>query len=132
MKKQREIIQEGEGDKWHERNRLKSRANDPVLAEIFANDRIKFGTVLEIGCGTGWRLERIQGRHMTAECKGVDLSWEAIDQGKERFRRLGLRVGDATAVGHPDSYFDLVILGFFMYLVDRDEDRKSTRLNSSH
>jgi len=119
--KQSNIVQTVEGDAWHARNKSADRSSDPVLHQIFTNPNINPTTVLEIGCGTGWRLARIMDRYYGADCRGCDLSWEAIEAGRNRYKRLGLRVASADSIGYPNDSFDLVILGFFMYLVDRED-----------
>ena len=121
MGKQSEIVRESEGNNWHKRNRGKSRVDDPVLREIFSNDRIKPKNILEVACGNGWRLDELHTRYGPESCKGCDLSWDAIEEGRRRYRELGLRVGSADVLGYGPGSFDLVVLGFFLYLVDRED-----------
>lgn len=121
MGKQAEIVQATEGDNWFARNKSKDRSDDVVLQEILENPRIQPTSILEIGCSTGWRLQRLRERFRDAECRGCDLSWEAINEGRKKYTKLGLRVAGAASTGYPSGIFDLVIAGFFLYLVDREE-----------
>jgi SAM-dependent methyltransferase len=119
--KQSDIIMATEGDAWFRRNRDKSRLDDPVLKEILDNPRILPLSVLEIGCGTGWRLNALRDRFYDSSFTGCDLSWEAIQEGRKRYPKLALRAGAADTLGYGSGSFDLVILGFFMYLLDRED-----------
>ncbi len=117
--KQSEVVQEGAGDAWWRRNRFKPRDKDRVLAAIERCD-LKPQSILEIGCGNGWRLNILRQKY-GAVCAGIDLSWEAIKDGKNRFPSLNLRVCAADSLGYVAGTFDTVILGFVMYLVDRED-----------
>lgn len=117
--KQSEIIQQGQGDAWWQRNKSKPRTNDRVLAAI-ERCGLKPQSILEIGCGNGWRLNLLRQKY-GAVCSGIDLSWEAIKDGKNRFSSLNLRVAAAADLGYVTGIFDCVILGFVMYLVDRED-----------
>lgn len=74
--------------------------------------------VLEIGCGNGWRLELIRRRY-GAECWGVEPSRQAIEEGTGAFPEITLVRGTAESMTLSAEPFDLVILGFFVYLCDR-------------
>ena len=119
--KQSEILLTSEGDAWYARNLAKVRDDDMVLREIAKNPNLKPRDVLEIGCGTGWRLNKLYAENRDARYSGIDASWKAINQGKAKFSKINLRVGTADNLGYPDNSFDLVILGFFLYLVDRED-----------
>lgn len=118
--RQADIVRTSEGDAWHARNSDKNRDGDPVVIEILDNPNINPLEVLEIGCGTGWRLQRLYERYRCAG-SGLDLSWQAIETGRKRYSRIGLRVGEAAHLGYADDSFDLVIIGFCLYLVDRED-----------
>lgn len=66
----------------------------------------KFGEgkrVLEVGCGTGLVLSRIQ--EFASEAQGVDLSPGMLE--KARARNLHVQEGSATALPFPDHSFDV-------------------------
>lgn len=121
MGKQSFIVQTTEGDAWYSRNKDKDRNDDPVLREILDNPNLSPLSVLEIGCGTGWRLNKIRTIYDGCECRGADLSWEAIHYGRNKYSKVGLRVAEAANLGYPNDMFDLVIIGFCLYLVDRED-----------
>lgn len=76
--------------------------------------------VLEVGCANGWRLSALQRRYRCG-CFGIDPSAAAIAQGKERFGNIGLSIGAADELPYEDGFFDVVILGFCLYLCDRND-----------
>lgn len=117
--KQADIFRKSEGDAWHERNKNKPRLPDPVI-EAMKACKIEPKKVLEIGCGTGWRLIEIEKLYDDVWCAGVDASLAAAT-----------RACVHSDVRHNDimnefedienDAFDLVIFGFCLYLVDRED-----------
>lgn len=77
-------------------------------------------SVLEIGCGNGWRLH-VLAREYHAKCFGIDPSERAVKDGMSLFPDLLLSQATADAVPHADQFFDLVIFGFCLYLCDRKD-----------
>lgn len=81
--------------------------------------------VLEVGCGTGWALERIarwigeRGR-----AYGVDLSPKMLEVARERLQKAGwmgrveLVESDATTMSFPDEMFDAAFSTFTLELFD--------------
>jgi SAM-dependent methyltransferase len=63
--------------------------------------------VLDVGCGSGYFLHRLQ-EYGAGECHGIDLMESRIAAGKERYPTLKLRVGSATELPYADGAFDLV------------------------
>ena len=84
---------ESEGDHYYLRNELKlddalrSWRKDPVI-EAVRNIGFRPKSVLEIGCGNGWRL-RALAEHYKAVCCGIDPSKEAINAGRRFTPELG-------------------------------------------
>ena len=74
--------------------------------------------VLEIGCSDGSSLDYYRKKKLV-ESYGIDPSKEAINSGKGMYPNINLSVGTADNLNFPDEYFDLVIFGFCLYLVDR-------------
>ena len=124
---QRQIFLDGEGDAWYERNcqsnleqRQQWHEHDP-LARLLTELPLPLGSevsVLEVGCGQGLRLLRMQqefGWHVA----GVDPSSAAV----EAVASMGLTAHVATAdvLPLPDASVDLLIYGFCLYLCDRSD-----------
>jgi SAM-dependent methyltransferase len=117
MKYQSDAFLEGAGDDYFRRNRqdFGNQDHDPVSLIIDQVD-LKPKSILEVGCANGWRLVKLKEKH-GCEVRGVDPSEEAITDGN---KTLGndLSVGVASALPYPDGCFDLVIMGFCMWLCD--------------
>src|SRR5688572_20919893 len=112
-----------EADAWFKRNRsqigTQDPAHDPVI-QMLEQKQIPFSQVLEVGCSNGWRLEAIRERWNVA-CFGVEPSQQAILDATEKHPRLKLKQGTADALPFPEKQFDLEILGFCLYLCDRED-----------
>lgn len=75
--------------------------------------------MLEIGCLTGFRCELFR-RKFGAKAYGVDPSGKAITQGQELYPEVQLDVGVVTHLPQYPSPFDCIVLGNFLYCVDRE------------
>ena len=119
MSDQSEVFLRSEGDGYYRRN-LKSLDPPEDDAVIRAIDflGLEFGSVLELGCAVGHRLEKLK-TGMGCEAFGLDPSGEAIGDGARRFPDLDLRIGTGLDAGIFQRDFECVIFGFFLYLVDR-------------
>ena len=109
-----------EGDAWFERNRDKLAKNDvggDLLITMIKESDIQPKSVLEIGCGTGWRLDEMRKRY-GASCTGIEPSRKALEHGHKYYPQLSLYQGLAHHIRFGDNTFDLVIYGFCLYLVD--------------
>lgn len=116
---QDEVFAQGEGDRYHERNRLKYITmidNDPVLLVLKASG-IQPQHVLEIGCATGWRLEEIRKRY-GARCLGIDPSDKAIEEGRALYN-VPLMAGLLEDMYLNTADYDLIVLSFVLHWVDR-------------
>lgn len=81
--------------------------------------------VLEVGCGTGWALERIARQvGESGKAYGVDLSPKMLEVARERLQKAGLmpRVelveGDAVKMAFPDDMFDVAFSTHTLELFD--------------
>jgi len=125
MMKQKDVFLESEGDAWFARNAAAVHArplpqSDPLLMEILelslaSGEDVK---ILEIGCGDGTRLQWLKSERRFS-CHGVEPSAQAVKQA----RAHGIHVTQGTAEKLPfeDGAFDVVIFGFCLYLVDRED-----------
>ena len=119
---QKQIFLQGEGDKWFERNltnqNLNNNIQDPVL-QIIKELNLDYSSVLEVGCSNGYRLNYLKKNG--AKLYGIDPSKKAIDNGLKNFENLLLSQGTADQLNFDDDKFDLLIFGFCLYLVDKDD-----------
>lgn len=118
MLNQKSVFLKSEGDRWHDRNmadaNLDRLKRDPVM-QCLRELNVKDCSVLEVGCGNGWRLEQIRS-NFNSSVYGVEPSGKAVDEGKSK----GIEIIQTTAdnLVYNDS-FDIIILGYCMYLCDR-------------
>lgn len=107
-------------DEYFVRNRHKLDASKPPAAStrFIASHVLPSDRILEIGTANGRTLEQIR---LLSGCRavGVDPSPLAIADGRSRHEQLDLQVASADRLPFASSEFDVVVLGFFLYLVDR-------------
>jgi SAM-dependent methyltransferase len=63
--------------------------------------------VLEVGCGSGYFLARMLDYGAEVAC-GIDLMESRVETARERYPRLDVVAGDASAMPYADGAFDLV------------------------
>jgi len=121
MKKQKDIFLSSEGNAWFERNKktINEKETDHIINCISELD-LKPKKILEIGCSNGYRLDKLRQRY-GADCFGLDPSLEAIEQGRLAFDKIHLSQGTADVLEFKANEFDLVIIGFCLYLCDRND-----------
>lgn len=78
------------------------------------------GSVLEIGCTTGFRLDKAQ-RAFRAQCAGLEASDSAVAEGAEKYPQIDIRQGVAPQdlSQWSGSKFDVVVVGHLLYLLPR-------------
>lgn len=119
---QQDFFLNGEGDSYFERNK---HAYVEALSDSWNKEVATYlengNSVLEIGCSGAWRLGAIE-HFATGHCQfsGVDPSSEAVEMGRLTFPHFDIRVGTASETGF-STPFDVVILGFCLYLCDRSK-----------
>ncbi len=78
--------------------------------------------ILEVGCCCGYNLFYLQ-KSYGFDCVGIDPSKEAITYGKhiaqEKDIPVRFYVGTADLMPFEDESFDMVIIGFCLYCIDR-------------
>ena len=123
MKNQKEVFLDGEGDAWYSRNQisLNQIKESPELGLLskYIQDEYK---ILEIGCSDGTKLNCLKSLIKTQgnSFYGIDPSNLAIEEGNNNFTDIELLVGSSDYLPYENNYFDMVIVGFCLYLVDRD------------
>ena len=112
-----------EGDNWFIRNKKKSLSEDKKkLIDYylpFIGDKNK---VLEIGCSDGINLNYLNQQlpHRNLDLNGIDPSRKSIELGNKNYQNINLSVGTADNLEYDEALFDVVICGFFLYLIDRN------------
>jgi len=123
---QEDIFLNEEGDKWFERNFENTNAG---LEKRILRDRMILSfellnviprNILEVGCSDGWRLESLR-RKYNCKCSGIDPSSRAVNHGKIAYPNIELNISTADTLPYQDNLFDSVIIGFCLYLCDREK-----------
>jgi len=120
---QKKAFLEYEADSWFERN--KSVIENYKVEKDFVTDLlIKYNIipekVLEIGCSAGYRLNGLKGLYPNADVYGIDPSKNAISYGKELFPHVHFDRTTADKLPYKTNQFDVVIVGFVFYVIDRE------------
>ncbi len=118
LSSQKEVFLEGEGDSYFNRNKKVLNAKTGPGMKFYGKFLKRSFRILEIGCSMGNNL-RYFHRLKGCECYGIDPSRQAVDEGAARDPFLRLSVGTSDKLNFPDEYFDFVLFGFCLYLVDR-------------
>lgn len=78
---------------------------------------------LEIGCNYGYNLNYLSKRH-GIDCWGIEPSDKAIEYGVSRWKDLNTKVhlsqGISNKLPYKDGEFDVVMVGFLMYVTPRE------------
>jgi ubiquinone/menaquinone biosynthesis C-methylase UbiE len=113
-----------EADEYYKRNRDKKiNFKNDFLCKAIENDLKKIKTkkinFLEIGCGDAQRLFYLKEKFPHINFFGIDPSKEAIKSKK----KINIKLLRSTAEKLPfrNSFFDIIVYGFCLYLVD-DQD----------
>jgi SAM-dependent methyltransferase len=122
MEKNKTFFESGEANEWFRRKKVALESSSTVATTDLLVDWLKpfaneISDVLEIGCGSGHRLKKIVDS-FSAKGFGVEPSSEAIEYIENTFPQIVAKKGFGDDVPFAQK-FDLVHLGFFLYLVDR-------------
>jgi ubiquinone/menaquinone biosynthesis C-methylase UbiE len=122
---QKAYFKQSEGDSFYRRNiqsieNLKNNVHKDPLVKAIEYLEIKPRDLLEIGCGTGYRLAEIN-RKFNTNCYGIDPSIQSIKNGSQEFPSITLTTGTADLLPFEDLKFDMLIFGFCLYLCDRND-----------
>lgn len=111
-----------DGDGYHRRNHAGiGTIPDPAFIQLQLIHSISpIRSVLEIGCSTGFRLEKAR-QAFGARSVGLEASVDAVAEGRDLYPMLDLQVGIAPRdlERWAGQNFDVVIVGHFMYLLPR-------------
>jgi SAM-dependent methyltransferase len=121
-KSQDAIFLDGEADRYFARNQERVTGGGrlfALLVGVYSDLGRKPTAVLEIGCGGGATLARLQER-FGARCVGIDPSARAVEAARARWPAVEFRRGVAAALPlAPTESFDLVIVNFVLHWIDR-------------
>lgn len=70
---------------------------------------LKPESVLDVGCGEGFSLKKLEERKIGKVIEGVDYSEEAIRLGKQMYPGLNLSIGNVYDLKYKDNLFDLIL-----------------------
>jgi hypothetical protein len=111
-----------EADAYFMRNDLKMQRLDAEFSAIKAICAdAEIDRVLEIGCLDGRRLHRIS-HELGCRVTGIDASQRAVSAASSRYPQMDVRQGVvpyALEGMQSEQSFDVVIVGFFLYLLPR-------------
>lgn len=66
-------------------------------------------SILDVGCGEGFTLFRLEKEKIGEKLEGIDAVGEAIDIGKKLHPNLTLKTGDVYNLRYEDDSFDVVL-----------------------
>jgi len=112
-----------EGNKYFARNKnfYNSNTENFIISDLFGTTKIAPKSILEIGCANGIMLDQYQKHSKAKFCHGIDLSSKAIKDGKKRFKNIKFTVLSSLKIDRIKNNYDLIVCGFFLYLLDRQE-----------
>ena len=120
---QKKAFLEYEADKWFDRNKhiiADYHAENDFVTNLLERYHIQPECILEIGCSAGYRINGLTCLYPSAEVYGVDPSGKAIAYGKDNYPNVNFNMATADSLPYPAKKFDLVIVGFVFYVIDRD------------
>ena len=70
---------------------------------------LKVTSILDVGCGEGFTLKKLEEKKIGKKNEGIDYSSDAIKIGRKIYPELNLKKGDVYKLDYPDNSFDLAI-----------------------
>lgn len=99
-------------------NYRKHTSNNPLQKLLIGNfyrelissiKKLKIESVLDVGCGEGFTLQKFAEEGIGKRLEGIDFQKSAIEIGKKIHPHLKLNVGDIYYLPYKDNSFDLVM-----------------------
>lgn len=120
---QKEAFIKYEANAWFKRNQDALMAyqpeNDTIISLLKAYG-LNPESILEIGCSAGYRLNALKLEFSGSTVYGLEPSTDAISFGKNVYPDVNFYQGTVDDLSTYESgQFDLVIVGFVFYVVDR-------------
>lgn len=121
-KNQKDAFLKYEADNYFTRNKnVKYDGEHDVVIKVLKEYNQQPKRALEIGCSTGYRLDAISKLLQCPDVTGIEPSQQAIDLGRSTYPHVHFVHGTADDMSSlPAASFDLIIIGFVLYVVDRD------------
>ena len=130
---QKNIFLNGEADAFFQRNKVQMEEKKGIypwvelLTDYMERTQIAKmgGELLEIGACYGRNLKHFKDK-FGLTCYGIEPSVEAVNYGNEIYKgEINMQHGTSDVLPYEDEKFDIVILGFCMFFVDRKDLMKS-------
>jgi ubiquinone/menaquinone biosynthesis C-methylase UbiE len=122
--KQKHTFLSYEADEWFNRNKnviLNYDSSCDHVLNLISSYKIEIDSILEIGCSAGYRLNAIKKTNKNLKVFGIEPSEKAIEYGRLNFPDISFIHGTADDLScFDDESLDLVIVGFVLYVVDRN------------
>ena len=119
----KKLFQNGEADQFFMRNKdlYENKKNQAItsLSNWLSPFKNEIDNILEIGCGNGHGLNLLS-ESLEAKGHGIEPSTKAVEFISANYPKIDIVQGFADNIDY-DQEFDLIHLGFFLYLVDRDK-----------
>lgn len=124
QEKNKKAFLDFEGDSYFKRNHKylsNFKSKNDVIIKLIDEYSLKFNTICELGCSAGGRLNFIYNNYKHERIIGVDPSEKAINFGKKINKNISYFKGTSDNLEFISSQsIDLLIVGFFLYVVDRE------------
>ena len=83
-------------------------------------NKLHFNSILELGCGFGWNLKRVNDEFADKKIFGIDFSVPQLENAKkylDKTKNITLEAGDITKLPYPNNFVDISFsFGVFMNL----------------
>ena len=119
----KKFFKSSEANNWFQENYAhleKKGESKPIslLVDWLTPFKDEIENILELGCGTGHKIVELT-KKLKSKGFGVDPSSDAVEYISKNFPNINIELGFGDKIPF-DKKFDLVHLGFYLYLVDRE------------
>lgn len=112
-----------EANAWFDRNFeviTNYNPNEDRVIDLFKKYNFDKQSILEIGSSAGYRLNALKDLIPNSNVFGIEPSQKAIEFGKKNYKEVNFTHGTADNMSmYNDASFDVVIVGFVFYVIDR-------------